>query len=90
MIQFGYLNINEDKYEIILVLADWDAKVCMDAPSTFHMRESYALKSQIHDPDTPTFMEALSGKHMNEYYNAMDEEINSLIRMDTWEIFPSK
>ena len=54
------------------------------------MRSSYALKSQIHDPDTPIFMEALSGKHINEYYNAMEEEINSLIRMDTWEIFPSK
>ena len=31
----------------------------MDAPSTFHMGESYAIKYHIHDPDTPTYMEAL-------------------------------
>ena len=47
--------------EILSLLAEWDAKDCTDIPSMFHMRESYVLKSQIHDPDTPTYMEALSG-----------------------------
>ena len=41
----------------------------------FHMRESYALKTQIHDPDTPTYMEALSGETLEEYFKAMDDEI---------------
>ena len=54
--------------------------------STFHMRESYALKTQSHDPDTPTYMEALSGENLEEYFKAIDDEIQSLTRRDTWEI----
>ena len=61
MIQYGDLNINVDTYEIILLMAEWDAEYCMDAPSAFHIREYYVLKYQIHNPDTPTYMEALSG-----------------------------
>ena len=45
-------------------MADWYAENCMDTPSTFHMRESYVLKSQSHDPDTTTYMKALSGENM--------------------------
>ena len=55
----------------------------MDTPSTFHMRESYAFKTQSHDPDTPTYMEALSGENSEEYFNEMDNEIQSLMRRDT-------
>ena len=55
----------------------------MDTPSTFHMRESYALKTQSHDPDTPTYMEALSGENSEEYYKAMYDEIQILMRIDT-------
>ena len=31
-------------------------------------------------------METLSGENMDEYLNAMDDEIQSLMRRDTWEI----
>ena len=62
----------------------------MDTPSTFHMRESYALKTQSHDPDTPTYMAALSGENLEEYFKAMDDEIQSLMRRDTWEIVSRK
>ena len=58
----------------------------MDTPSTFHMREYYTLQTQSHDPDTPTYMEALSGENSEEYFKAMDNEIQSLTRRDTWEI----
>ena len=47
---------NVDTDGILSLLAEWDAEDYMDTPSTFHMRESYALKTQIHDPDTPTYM----------------------------------
>ena len=50
------------------------------------MRESYALKTQSHDPDTPTYMEALSGKNPEEYFKEMDDGIQSLTKRDTWEI----
>ena len=47
------------------------------------MRESYVLKSQSHDPDTPTYMEPFSGENSEEYFKAMDDEIQSLMRRDT-------
>ena len=61
MIQGRDLNINVDTYDILSLLDDWDAEYCMDTPSTFHMREYYVIMSQINNPDTPTYMEALLG-----------------------------
>ena len=86
MIQDRYFDSNVDTDDILSLLAEWDAEDCMDTPSTFHMRESYALKTQSHDPDTPTYMEALSGENSEEYFKAMDDEIQSLTRRETWEI----
>ena len=40
--------------EILLLMDEWDAEYCMDTPSTFHKIEYYVLKSQSHNPDTPT------------------------------------
>ena len=37
MIQDGDLNINVDVYDILSLLADWDAEYCMYTPSTFHI-----------------------------------------------------
>ena len=45
------------------------------------------LSRLSHDPDTPMYMETLSGKNLKEYFKAMDDEIQSLMRRDTWEIF---
>ena len=58
----------------------------MHTPSTFHMKESYVLNTQSHDRDTPTYMEALSGKNLEEYFKEMDDEIQSLTRRETWDI----
>ena len=52
MIQDRDLGSNLDMDDILSLLARWDAEYCMDTPSTFHMRISYVLKNQIHDPDT--------------------------------------
>ena len=54
------------------------------------MREYYVLKNQSHDPDTPTYMEALSGENAEEYFKVMDDEIQSLMRRDTWDIVSRK
>ena len=64
MIQDRDFDSNVDTDDILLLLAKWDAEDCMDMPSTFHMRESYALNTQSHDPGTPTYMEALSGENL--------------------------
>ena len=73
MIQDREFDINVDTDYILSLLAKWDAEDCMDTPSRFHMRSSYALKTQIHDPDTPTYMEALSGESLEECFKAMDD-----------------
>ena len=86
MIQDRDFDSNVDTDDILSLLAEWDAEYCMNTPSTFHMRESNALKTLSHDPDTPTYMEALSGKNSEEYFKAMDDEIQSLTRRETWEI----
>ena len=63
MMQYGDLNRNVDTDDILLLMDERDAEYCMDAPSMFHMGEYYFLKSQSHDPDTPTYMKALSGEN---------------------------
>ena len=62
----------------------------MYTPSMFHMIEYYVLKSQSHDPDTPTYTEASSGENAEEYFKAMYDEIQSIMRRDTWVIVSSK
>ena len=49
--------------DILSLLAELDAEYCIDGPPTFHMRNYYVIKYQIHDTDTPTYMEALSGEN---------------------------
>ena len=44
MISYGGYDSNVDTDNIISSLAKWDAEYCMDAPSTLHMGESYAIK----------------------------------------------
>ena len=56
IIQDGDFNSNVDTDDILSLLDDWDAEYCMDTPSTFHMREYYVIKSQSHNPDTPTYV----------------------------------
>ena len=63
MIQDGDFDSNVYKDDILSLMVEWDAEDFMDTPSTFHMIESHALKTQSHDPDTPTYMEALSGEN---------------------------
>ena len=54
------------------------------------MREDYALNTQSHDPDTPTYMEVISGENSEEYFKAMDDEIQNIMRRDTWDIVSRK
>ena len=71
MIQDRYFYSNVDMDDILSLLDEWDEEDCMNTPSAFHIRGSYALKTQIHDPDTPTYIEALSGENLEEYFQAV-------------------
>ena len=66
MIKYGYNYRNMDMYKILLLPGDWDTENLIGAPSTIYMRYSCALKYQSHDPDTTTYMEALSGENLDE------------------------
>ena len=70
IIQSRYYVSNIDIDEIISLLDDLGAKYCMYNPLIFHMRESYAIRSHIHDNDNPKFMEAnntISGDRVEGY-----------------------
>ena len=54
------------------------------------MTESYVIKTQSQDPDTPTYMEALSGENSEEYFKAINDENQSLMRRYTWDIVSRK
>ena len=73
MIKDRNIDSNEDTDDILSLLVEQDIEDCMDTPSTFHIIESYALNTQGHDPDTPTYMEALSGKNAEEHFKVMDD-----------------
>ena len=45
MIQDRDFDSNVDTDDILSLLAEWDVEGCMDTPSTFHMRESYVIKT---------------------------------------------
>ena len=77
MIQYGDLNINVDMGDILSLLDEWDA-------------EYFVIKYQTHDPDTPSYMEALPVEHTDEYYDAIDDEIRSITRMDTRKVVSMK
>ena len=47
-------------------------------------------QTQSHDSETPTYKEALSGKNLEEYFKAMYDEIQSLMRRETLDIFSRK
>ena len=57
MIQDRDYDSNVDTDDILSLQAEWDAE-----------KESYAIKTQSHDPDTPMYMEALSGENPEEYF----------------------
>ena len=58
MFQIVHYHIKVDTDETPSLMIDWDLEYCMDAPSIFHMIEYYNIKSQIHNPDSSTYMEA--------------------------------
>ena len=60
------LNSNVNTNYIRLLLTELDAEDNIDTSSTFHIRESYVLKTQSHGTDTPRYMKALSGKNAEE------------------------
>ena len=46
----------------------------------------YAAKlKKLHDPDTPTWHEAMNGSDADHYVEAMKKEVSQLIKINTWK-----
>ena len=48
----------------------------------------YAAKTQLSDPDSPTFHQAMNGEFAEEYIKAMQLEIATLVQQNTWQAVP--
>ena len=48
----------------------------------------YAAKARQHDPDMPSFQEAMNGPDVDSYVAAMKKEIAQLVKQNTWEVMP--
>ena len=64
MIRNEDYDINIDTDEILYLMGAWDVEDCMDSTPSFRISESSSLRYQSNYPDTPTYMEALSGDHL--------------------------
>ena len=56
MVCYGGCNSNVDMDKILSQMDEWGAEHCMGTPLTLYIRETYDLKHQIHDPNTPTYI----------------------------------
>jgi hypothetical protein len=74
---------DNDMKEISALLADHDAEeTAMNyQPAAFTAKKRY-------DPDTPSYMEAMSGDNAEDYWVTMKGEIDSLVKRQTWDIVP--
>ena len=54
--------------------------------SPFYLANPMALKAKAtKDPDLPSLKESLSGPYAEQFWQAMDKEIESLESKGTWE-----
>ena len=74
IIQYGGKDSNVYIYNILYLLGYWNTQYCMDVTSIVNMRSSYYIKSHIQNPDTPMYMEALSGESVEYYYKSVGEK----------------
>ena len=78
---------NPDLKEIVALLADLDLEHCFEYPTATYLSEAYAhLAKKNKDPDTPSYWDAVTGEEADFWYDAMDEEIDNLVKRRTWDI----
>ena len=70
-----------DKVKIQALLAEFDS-----AAMEHNYRPSALSGKKANDPDTPTYREAIFGEHGEEYWTAMKNEIEALVKRQTWDI----
>ena len=49
---------------------------------------AFAAMQHTKNPDLPTYAEAMSGDHAEDYWEAMRKEIANLVKRNVWEVVP--
>ena len=49
---------------------------------------AYATSHKVNGPDNPSFNEAMFGKELDKYIEALQKEIAQLVKQKTWEVIP--
>ena len=66
-----------------------DARNTADNPLWVAEPSAFAAKKKkTNDPDTPTYMEAMSGDDAESFWEAMQKEIEALVKRKTWSVVP--
>ena len=73
-----------DWSEMLCTLSDVDSDYCMKYPKGYDSVNVGYLAKHKSDPDTPTYIEAMSGEHAMGYFNDMKNEITNLVKRNTW------
>ena len=75
----------QDYRYALALLSDTGYATMENLPPTTQWLCPQALKaSKKHDPDTPTYREAMNGPHREEFEKAMDAEVDQLRKHKTW------
>ena len=78
---------NPDLKEIVALLADLDLENCFEHLTVTYMSEAYThLAKKGKDPNAPTYWDAVTGEEHDFWYDAMDEEIDNLVKRMTWDV----
>ena len=76
--------------KVAALLNEHDAREMSENPEkVLPTRDSFfhAAKNR-HDPDTPNYVEAMSGDDADLHFDAMKQEAASLVKRKTWTVTP--
>ena len=59
-----------------------------DIASNHHTPMCFRTFNKVHDPDLPNYKEAMSGDYSTQFKKATDDEIDGLVKRDTWTLVP--
>ena len=71
------------KNKLYFALSSFDS----DISATRQTPLCYKTK-KVSDPDLPNYKEAMSGDYAQEFKHAMNQELESLVKRDTWSLVP--
>ena len=73
--------------DVWAMLADQDVNNAFSHPKVFDEYNTFAA-ARNKDEDSPTYLEALTGPHEKQFREAMNEEIERLVKRNTWDLVP--